>query len=232
MDNTVLVGIVTASCTLIGVAFTALATRYSAIQKIKEIEITYRQKLQEGYLSNARQQIGNVYAPLNIILSKLIENYVDFSNNIEFENAMMDKSSEDKFRQSCNEYLTNIKGLIDRGADAYLTNQLEIYLRAFTSFIRESLRAETPKLKVVPNYISFSPFFLPLPKNQEMFFEGKWAKFFNEYGLSFLGYGISFEKELVGAPVNSPEFQKKITNDVYNLKSLIKEVTLGARDML
>lgn len=231
MENTLLIGIVTASCTLIGVTFTALATRYSASQKIKEVEITYRQKLQENYLANARQQIKSVYAPLNIILSMLIDQYVEFNTSRQFGDAKTDDGSEEKFRQVCNEYLESIKDLINRGADAYLTNQLEISLRSVSSFIKVSLGAEAPELKIVPRYIAFPFGFLPLPQRQEMFLKGKWAQVFNKIGLSyrFLSYGFSFEKELIAAPINSSEFQKKITQEVYNLKFLIKEVTLGAQ---
>jgi hypothetical protein len=63
---------------VIGAVLTAISSAYTARQKIKEIEIVYKQKLQENYLANARQYITDVYIPISIALTRINNKYHSF----------------------------------------------------------------------------------------------------------------------------------------------------------
>jgi hypothetical protein len=62
---TVLVGAVAA---VAGALAAGLANAYAARQRIKEIEVSYLQKLKDSYLENARKVSAEVYIPISVSL--------------------------------------------------------------------------------------------------------------------------------------------------------------------
>ncbi len=60
MEDTLAKALIATVGVVAGALLTALAAAYAARQKTREIELTYQQKLQENYLTNARQYIQGV----------------------------------------------------------------------------------------------------------------------------------------------------------------------------
>src|ERR1700709_1079621 len=74
-----LIGLVGAA---VGALAAAVANMYAANRKIKEIELSYNYKLQDGYLENARKFTGEVYVPINILLTQLSNAYNGFRSRV------------------------------------------------------------------------------------------------------------------------------------------------------
>lgn len=76
MVDTPTTAIVAAGGAVIGAGFTAVASAFTARQKIRELDVAYKQRLQDGYLANARAYTHTLYIPLGITLTKLSEAYL------------------------------------------------------------------------------------------------------------------------------------------------------------
>jgi hypothetical protein len=189
----------------------ALSSTFAARQKIKELEVTYRQRLEENYRTNASSHIDTLYIPLNIILNKLDKQLKVLLDRIDYEK----EAAIDEFRKACGEYIDEIWDLISQGKDVYLTGELEKRLRSFTEFIRISLLIEEPIYaydKLSPDHKALVPL-LPL---MTIFASSKTKK------------DIEYElKYAEAAPISTVAFLKRFVIDMSYLKSLIREVTLG-----
>ena len=229
MNPAILTAFIATGGVIVGAIVTALASAYAAGQKIKEIEVSYLQKMREDYLANARLYTNGVYVPLSIALSKLLKEYYEFRTYIDFPHETVDEQHERKFRQACEEYEKEVSALNERGADAFLTTELEESLRSFSNFIKASLGAQEPKLRVISSY--FVPF-LQFNYSVATEIQGKWVKVVRripKVHFRSLYIGFSYLKEeLLAAPLPSREFEQRILDDERALKFLIKEVTLGA----
>src|ERR1700730_464754 len=234
-DDTWIKALIAAGGVVAGALFTAAAAAYTARQKIKESELTYAQKLQDGYLANARLYIEGVYAPLSIALTKLSNAYRSFRGRINFDPPDVDDKAAATFREACHEYNRTMSDLLDRGADAFLTTALDERIQSFNGFIRESLKASEPVIKFVVGYsLSFAGLsFLTTSYDFTSQVRGRWATRAARLGdVSFkiLGSGFKYRvNELLAAPVFSKEFESRISTDIPAIKFLIKEVTLGTQ---
>jgi hypothetical protein len=81
VNQTTLVALIGTIGVIVGAILTFLASAFAAKQKIKELDITYQQKLDETYLANARLHIDTIYLPINIGLTKLATEYRKFQSN-------------------------------------------------------------------------------------------------------------------------------------------------------
>lgn len=81
MNQTILVALIGTTGVIVGAILTFLASAFAAQQKIKELEVTYRQKLDDTYLTNARLHIDTLYMPINISLSQLADKFEYYANN-------------------------------------------------------------------------------------------------------------------------------------------------------
>ncbi len=236
--ETALTAAIAAAAVVIGAVATAIASSYSARQKIKEIEITYLQKLSETYLSNARLYTNSVYVPISIALSKLADHYEDFRLHIDFTTGEANDESKREFREACSEFNRSLTDLINQGSDAFLTTALEHRLRSFASFIRSSSGASETRVRMVFEYEIRTPF-MPLMSStisrrivKESSAHKGSALGLKRLQFSFNVFGAGFRslmEEILAAPITSREFEERFLTDIANLKFLIKEVTLGAQ---
>ena len=130
-----------------------------------------------------------------------------------------------------NEFLASVTELSSKGANAFLTAELDEKLLAFCSFLSESKSAEFPALKMI---IGFSlPFFGSGYKDEvEKKISGKFARrlWSPKLSVSVGGLGVSYEaKEILAAPIDSKDFEERFVRDYHLINVLIKEVTLGAK---
>jgi hypothetical protein len=209
----------------LGAIIAGVVNAYAAKLKIKEIELNYRYKLRDGYLDNARKLTGEVYIPISVALTNLLKGYERFAANSATPNLDALKEADDEFCDCCRDYLATLDGLLARGADAYLTLELDYWLNDFTNFIRNSLsQKELRKARVVHSPFSIidrSPEFATeavSPEKMWIFLRGR----------PFLGLRYSYSEKILAAPLTSNEFDRVIRLGVAQLKSRIKEVTLGA----
>ena len=131
---TVLVGAIAA---VAGALAAGLANAYAARQRVKEIEVSYLQRLKDGYLENARKVTAEVYIPISVSLTSLANSYDRFSGRIDYDAGTSPEHIREDFLTECLQYLTTIDDLMRRGADAYLTSALDEELQSFTNFIRD-----------------------------------------------------------------------------------------------
>ncbi len=105
---TVLVGAIAA---LAGATAAGLANAYAARQRIKEIEVTYLQKLKDGYLENARKVTAEVYIPLSVTLTSLANGYDRFSGWIDYDAEISAEGFREDFLTECLRYLATVDDL-------------------------------------------------------------------------------------------------------------------------
>jgi hypothetical protein len=228
MDDTTFKLIIGFGGAVVGALAAAAANMYAANRKIKEIELSYLYKLQDGYLENARKFTGEVYVPINILLTKLSNAYDTFRAKVNFEEQIVPEGSYNFFVGQCRSYLSEIDQLFHRGADAYLTTILDNRLRDFNSFIRESVGADAP---IVKSTFEAGATVLPLRLTTQRFefkSRSRIALLAPQFSIRFSGFALGYAKEMLAAPLKSREFEERFQTDVLTLKSLIKEVTLGS----
>jgi len=218
---------------IFGAVATALASAYSAGQKVREIEVSYKLRLSEAYLSNARQYTNSVYVPLAIALSSLNDSYRRYRTSLDERTRFVQPEDETAFRESCLVYLYELSHLYARGADAFLTSSMEERLGAFNSFLETSLRTKNVINRIIIAYGFTNPFFnLPrLSTTYQFEAQARSAKMLRviDAGLQVSNGVIGYRREVLGAPVNSIEFEQRIAGEMPILKYLIKEVTLGSQ---
>jgi hypothetical protein len=211
-----------------GALIAALANMYAANRKIREIELTYAYKLQDAYLENARKLTGEVYVPINILLTTLSNAYDSFRARVDFDANTAPEGSSNFFVGQCRSYLSETDLLFKRGADAYLTTTLDNYLRDFNSFVRESMAVDKPIVKsVFEARGSLLPFGFETRRFQ-LVSQSRAALLAPSFSIQFGAFALGYSKELLAAPLKSREFEKRFQTGVATLKSLIKEVTLGS----
>jgi gas vesicle protein len=220
VNQTILVALIGTVGVIIGAILTFLASAFTAKQKIKELEVTYRQKLNEIYLTNARFHIDTLYMPINISLTQLADTFEEYTNkktswetskhlyqimirenqqhDAQILTGMMQEelikvqNAAKDFYAACQAHATLMNEIDHHGKDAYLTANLEECLRSFTYFVKSSTE--------VPTYEEMVS---DLSPNDALFIQG----------------GFS--------PVGSQKFEERFLKDMHDLKSYIKEVTLG-----
>jgi len=229
---TVLVGAIAA---LAGALAAGLANAYAARQRIKEIELSYLQKLKDGYLENARKVATEVYIPLSIALTALSNGYDRFSGQIDYEAEVSAENSREDFLTECLRYLATVDDLMKRGADAYLTSALDEELQSFTSFIRDSMdarevnRKRTMRAVVTTEGLRVMFFGLPYFRYQFELAERAAGKLrLPTFDVGLFGFRLGYSERIYSAKVESRDFEARIRGTIPALKALIKEVTLGA----
>lgn len=118
-----------------------------------------------------------------------------------------------------------------RAADAFLTSELDDWVRALNSFVRESLETDRPVVRVS---LSTEYRFSGLAwSTRELTLRSKVTALTSiPRGAFRLGLPglvrMNYEATVLAAPIRSREFEARITTDLARLKYIIKEVTLGA----
>ena len=122
----------------LGILGTGIAGSLQARVKLREVETTYRQRLQDAYLANARLHTHRVYVPLARALSRLDRAYYTMAPHIDPVTHIVDPVALQEFRAACQRYVNDVDQLEEQGAFAFITPQLDEQLTSFTSFVRES----------------------------------------------------------------------------------------------
>jgi len=231
LDENMLKLLIGIGAAVIGAVLTQLASAYAADRKIKEVELVYQQKIRDSYLENARKAAPDVYIPISIALTDLLNKYGKFSLSIDFKSESAPYDDRGQFEVECVKYLELIDGLMSRGADVYLTIDLDYRLQRFNEFLRESLRTQ----KVITNmilqtnfsalpFVSASPTFETKSDNGLLRHLGARRFFIKLPGLGSLQYS----QEILAAPLTTRQFEERLKSDILATKLLIKEVTLGS----
>lgn len=236
MPETLATSLIAAAGVTVGATLTALASAYSARQKIRELEVTYQQKLRSDYLSNARLYTQGLYVPLSIMITNLMNSYLSFRAKADLQAAQAPDDAKTTFRQACEKFSQEMQEQFDRGASAFLTTELDERLSSFSSFIAESLTMNELVTKMTIQYdfglqgMPFLPsFFYSFSRKARL--PTKYSRLFPRGAISAsLGLiGFSYRgSEILAAPIASRDFEERILNDLTVLKALVKEVTLGA----
>jgi gas vesicle protein len=232
----------------------AVSSVYAARQKIREIEVTslkkldeaaftYRQKLDENSLINARAFLDTLYMPINISLSNLDSQYAELKTKIgSYSTDTEDfRMAYEKFRLACENYVKYIHNLTDEGKDAFLIGEFEERLLSFTDFVKNSL--DTKKHSFVTIYVLGEatydiPSELELDRSKEIrrsrriellkigyeFQKGIFRRFTSWLNLPIPHYE---GEKVLAAPITSLAFEKRLSHDIRELKSFIKKVSLG-----
>lgn len=225
MDSKIITGIVAALSAIIAAIVTAIAASFSAKQKLQEIRFQYEARLKDGYLEKAREYTSKLYVPLSIALASLGLAFQRFRSSNEDPST---KSGQ--LREAISEFLSVTADLSSRGANAFLTTDLDETLQGFKAFLMSSMTAQEPKLKVVIKLCT-SALWGGARANLEKVVAGKKVRFFRGPPFSFSFIGVSFVfigEEILSAPIESPEFEERFLMDTFFINMLIKEVTLGA----
>lgn len=236
MDENLVKALVGIAGAIAGALLLAATNAYAANQKIKEVELGYLHKLREGYLENARKLSDKVYIPLNILITELVSAYDKFRAKADLDSGTVPTGSHNTFLAATRRYLEGTNELMARGADAYLTAELEERLRTFNSFVLESQSAEVPTKRVVLETKGsglLSSLLVKLPSTRLQFTTKArpLSRFgINNFSLPVPGTGMRFEyvEETLAAPFKSRAFEARFQSDVLAIKLLIKEVVLGS----
>jgi hypothetical protein len=160
-------------------------------------------------------------------LERLRKAYEDLRIAIDFKKQVAEPRALDRFKDSITQYVEEVSGLLDAGADAFLTTALEERLRAFNAFVAVSKDANEVSRRTVLAYR------LPWASLSDVHeVRGKMAKMLGGSRISASVWGVGLEilpDALLGAPLASRDFEKEMLSAVGELKQLIKEVTLGAQ---
>ena len=226
--------LIAAAAAIATAAVTGVASTYGARVRIQEVRLTYDQKLHEGYLAAARTYTATVYVPLSVALTRLSAAFVSFRDSLDPESRKGDANSEAAFREAIASFLEEIETLTARGADAFLTTQLEEEVISLTTFLRKSLTATEPRMTFVFEYrvplLGIDSSSTRVTSGRTLI-AAKGLRAFSTGWLTARLIGVSATyrvEKLLEAPLWSLEFEKRLVDDLPQIKSLIKEVTLGA----
>jgi len=134
----------------VGAIAGAFAASSAAKQKIKELEVAYQQRLEEKYRANIISHLQTLYIPINIALSKLVNEY----NKYRWGNPSNRHQFAAEVRLACEKFVAQMLDIYDQGMDVYLTSELDLELRRLTFFIRNSLNC--PEKLGILNYMEFT----------------------------------------------------------------------------
>ncbi len=184
-----------------------------ARQQIKQLEITYRQRLNDNLIQNASQHIDTLYIPINKSLSKLDDSYKTYKRRksvlrsirngtvtispprppeetrakVQSLTAPYRDATEEalgELNQACRNFVKLIDEITEQGRDSYLPMEFDERLRSFTHLLKAA----------------------------------------GEDGTLVASTGIDIEGNL---QIDGKEFEKRYAEDMRYLKSSVKDITLG-----
>ncbi|MEA2839651.1 MAG: hypothetical protein QOF41_981 [Methylobacteriaceae bacterium] len=243
MDETWVKIVVGIGAGIVGALLAAGANALAAHLRIREVKLTYEQQLRSGYLENARKVSEEVYIPLAVATSKLWNSYDNLRSKIDFEVEAWPVPESVTFIDECRTYLSVLEDLSGRGAEAYLTNDLDVALQNFVNFLRRSLQTEVSVRNeilttTIPITVGIRGVSVPINVGQFRTFLGdKYKKvpstltqvLDKPFSLGLAGFNLSYRIEVLAAPIGSRDFERRMVVDISVIKTLIKEVTLGSR---
>jgi hypothetical protein len=225
--------LIAAGASILTACVTAAAATYSARTRIREVRLTYHQKLHETYLATARQYTTSIYVPLGIALTRLSAAFRSFRDRLDSDTRAAMPDVRGTFVHAVQVFLDEIETLTRQGADAFMTSALEEQLISFAEFLRNSLSAEGVRASVVLESV-FTAFGVSLGTATTKPMSGRTVEGLTRLGDLSIGFpGVaraSYRTEkLVEAPITSEPFERRMVEDLAVLRELIKEVTLGTQ---
>jgi hypothetical protein len=218
--------LIAAAAAILAATVTALSSAYVARRKVAEIQLSNALQLASQYLESARQYTQNVYLPIAVAVHNLHTSFLRFK-------AVTDESklpaAEQGFSKAIDAFLAVTDAQFKTGASAVLTFKLDDTLTGFTAFVEKSQSATGPvKINEVELALAIGMSGLRIEKKLIHEFSSSISPY---AGFDFRTFGISVEFQqnlvLVAAPLTSDDFAKRFILDVNQIKSAIKEVTLG-----
>jgi len=224
MDAKVITAGIAAISAIVASIVTAIASGFSSRQKLRELSFQYETRLRDGYLEKARDYTTMVYVPICIALSKLDFAFQHFRSTPTTDEVVAE------FKTRIGEFIETFHELSSRGANAFMTTDLDETIQRFLSFLASSVTAQNPILKVVMKF-SANTLWTGTDTQFERVVSGTKLKYFKSRPVSLqLGpFGFAYEgEEIVSAPISSVEFAERFSKDTHLINVLIKEVTLGS----
>jgi len=216
---------------VVGIVASVVGNWFVVRAKIRQAEVLYRQKLADSYLATAREYTRDVYVPLNILLSKLADAYLELREHVDFETSSAPPDDATAFKERTEQFIAGLNALVERGADAFLTTDVEARLRDFRHFLDSSMDAESVETKmVIQTFLSAASTWTTtsatLPAGLTIA-----SRFLSSLGpLSMPWARLEVHAETLAAPIGSRKFEARFSRDLGVLKESIKLVTLGSKD--
>jgi hypothetical protein len=221
--------LIAAAAAILAAAVTALSSAYVARRKVAEIQLTNALQLASQYLESARQYTQNVYLPIARAVHNLHKAFLDFKAVTEESEASAAKRD---FLNAINTFLAVTDAQFESGASAVLTFKLDDMLTGFTAFVEKS-RSATESVTINEVELALSMGFLGWHIQKKLIrdFSSSISPY-DSFALRTVGISLGLQQNpvLVAAPLDSNNFAKRFILDVNQIKSAIKEVTLGAYD--
>lgn len=215
---------------LAGGFITLVVTYLNNKTKRFELEYNYRKRLEEKYLSNAQNHLNDVYIPLYSKLIVFQNNWkkLKISNNIQnIENEIYE--------------LENFKkDLEEAGLTAFLTPEVESSFDNLINFLFKSQNSSEvgygifEKIKILGHEQS-SYRVLPKLRGRRSLIIYRIYKIFLDLtkyiSWTFVMGWVDHDLKIIldSAPVNSKDFDERLSELLRDMKEKIKDITLGTK---
>ncbi|GAA0447849.1 hypothetical protein Ade02nite_60380 [Paractinoplanes deccanensis] len=221
-----LTAVIAGAAAVLGAAVTATASVIAANRKVREIEVAYRQKLRESYLENARKYTESVYVPIAVALTKLTGAFDQY--RVHRDAKSHDAEALTAFKEAMADFGSTIDDLQRRGATAFLTSALEVDLQEFVAFISNSLTATSTARQAI---VYFNIFGLGAEGVLRSHFWIRHARLMDSWNiLPFTPASVHVVRDRVlAADPAAVDFETELVASTGRLRTLVKEVTLGAQ---
>jgi hypothetical protein len=184
-----------------------------ARQQIRQLEITYHQKLNDNFIQNTRQYIDTLYIPISRSLSKLDDSYKIYKRRKSALRSMRNGTVTISPPRPPEETSAKIQSLIPpyRGTTEEALHELTQACGNFRKLMDEI----TEQGRDV---------YLPMEFDERLRSLTHLLKAAGEDRILVASTGIDIEGNL---QIDGKEFEKRYLEDMRYLKSFIKDVTLG-----
>ena len=224
MDDKITIALISGSAALLGAAISAFVAYFVAHEKTKQLEHTHIRELQREHLNNARQHLESIYIPLGKALTLLDDRFFTFQSlsNLDDEADQNNEFALEQFVKAVRDFQELIKALREQGAEVFMIPELDQTLGSFVSFLRESLGADSPVVKVVVS-VKFNTLGLSTLTERSMQISGRHAgKIRARFSIYGFPVGITYAaNEVLAAPLVSKEFVDQVSSTLPVLKTLI-----------
>ncbi len=184
-----------------------------ARQQIRQLEITYRQKLNDNLIQNTSQYIDTLYIPISKSLSKLDDSYKIYKRRKSVLRSIRGGTVTISPPRPPEETHTKIHSLIPpyRGATEEALHELTQACGDFRKLMEEITEQGSD------NY-------LPMEFDERLRSFTRLLKAAGEDSTFVASTGIDIEGNL---QIDGKEFEKRFLEDMRYLKSFVKDITLG-----
>lgn len=220
----------TALIAALGIVLGAVATGIFSIvaagRKVREIEVTYQQRLQENYLENARVYTRSVYMPLATALTKLSAAFQEYRS--ELEELQDTIPVVERLYEAVGSFVDLVKNLQDQGAAAFLTIALENELEDFIAFLDASRVATATRRRATVQLSMLGVSVEGDVSSPLVIWQARLMSMLRYLPSPLVPRVKMLKDRVAAADPLSETFDVEFAVSVNRLRTLIKEVTLGA----